>query len=951
MTTFIFRNYYDVYASTLEKDEEVSEPEEVAPVDAEATPNTVTIPTDNHVHFSVVSAAELLLADTEGGGDPSKRFDDADNDANSCYYSASASHTDNYCSTDEHEHHVGTRQQVLNSKNNSSKQKPTAITSNSGCLVGKRPAALTERLLSSDSGADISENHLLDKMRWPAEHHHQPHNNGTLAEGSAEDDEDGQLLPAATTGNAEELSEQPQSSTSTTSSLSSPFHHVVGHERNHSLPNVLCPDALANEWETYWNRHGEQLIWASWIEKYSDYIDPAAFKENPSENVTEKNKITSDDEGSFDLQHNNYCCCSTANTLRERNDIFTFDEEEPPASSSQPLLPPLPNSSATEIVVSSCCSSGGDGGQLVPEDPWTSTFSSHRNRPSVDDRLLLQSPRCDSVNSSVPRGGGGGATDSMTNVTRMTLSSCEFCSSKVTSESSQNNNNLDNSNNNNNSTESSLMTKSSHSDEDDEVGDPLFTYSSQFYDAIDSGHAAGKLDPRAPPTAAQVTGELEAEDALDVDQHWQVLWEKHFQEQYARHYKDFTADQRRAMEGRVQVLSGSLKAEACFERRRGTGEKQEEDYEPAVSGAQQRRRSRSVKRRRREGGGNGINASLPKLVANLKIKNELEGGDCGPVDGDGEQGEAKGTEKEEEEAAGESNLMASLGLPQSFGSQKATRSSRSNNNNNDGDGDEDEDRPQRPKGTALKRSHESDSEEANRDRIKDAFQLMGFAYENTGASGGDEVAAMTAGEVVYRKKHIRLHNRALKMKIQTRPRLHIRFDEEGNAIEESSADAAEMLVVDGEVLPVDGGGGNAVVADPVLLHSSSDDDSGGGGGGVHQQRTGVMAAAVSSAAAVGQWAVATATASQQQLQRSVEAVPEEVGSELEEEEEEKQQQGKEQQQQPKKKRKRKGKITALLPPEIANDKTLMKYWYKRFSLFQMFDMGIRMDRGEWILFL
>lgn len=48
----------------------------------------------------------------------------------------------------------------------------------------------------------------------------------------------------------------------------------------------------------------------------------------------------------------------------------------------------------------------------------------------------------------------------------------------------------------------------------------------------------------------------------------------------------------------------------------------------------------------------------------------------------------------------------------------------------------------------------------------------------------------------------------------------------------------------------------------------------------------------------------------------------------------------------KKKRKRKGKITALLPPEIANDKTLMKYWYKRFSLFQLFDQGIRMDRGE-----
>lgn len=50
-----------------------------------------------------------------------------------------------------------------------------------------------------------------------------------------------------------------------------------------------------------------------------------------------------------------------------------------------------------------------------------------------------------------------------------------------------------------------------------------------------------------------------------------------------------------------------------------------------------------------------------------------------------------------------------------------------------------------------------------------------------------------------------------------------------------------------------------------------------------------------------------------------------------------------------KKRRRKNKVlAAVLPPEIVNDKTLLKYWYKRFSLFSLFDMGIKLDRGNYI---
>lgn len=45
----------------------------------------------------------------------------------------------------------------------------------------------------------------------------------------------------------------------------------------------------------------------------------------------------------------------------------------------------------------------------------------------------------------------------------------------------------------------------------------------------------------------------------------------------------------------------------------------------------------------------------------------------------------------------------------------------------------------------------------------------------------------------------------------------------------------------------------------------------------------------------------------------------------------------------KKKKKRKGMAT--MPPEIAGDQELRKYWGQRYRLFSKFDEGIRMDRG------
>lgn len=112
-------------------------------------------------------------------------------DANSCYYSASA--TENYCSTDEHEGNAC----------------QTVVVSTSQVLQAA--------LHSSDSGADISEQQVEE---------------------------------------------------STAAACAS------GGERNNSLPDVLAYSDADKCWEHFWARNGESLIWTSWIEKYSEFIDP-----------------------------------------------------------------------------------------------------------------------------------------------------------------------------------------------------------------------------------------------------------------------------------------------------------------------------------------------------------------------------------------------------------------------------------------------------------------------------------------------------------------------------------------------------------------------------------------------------------------------------------------------------------------------------------------------------
>uniref|UniRef100_A0A1L8DDA6 Trimethylguanosine synthase n=1 Tax=Nyssomyia neivai TaxID=330878 RepID=A0A1L8DDA6_9DIPT len=694
------KNYHDIFASTLEK-EEISECDDVF--------NEQAINT--HVHFSQ-GTPKLSTKNSQ---------EDQDADANSCYHSASASHTDNYCSTDEHEHIFTT------------------------ATVG---------LHSSDSGADLSEYYFERIKSTPRAT---------------------ETIPIQKTAH---------------SSIS---HDLEGvHNERNSLPDIFGTEELNDAWEKYWSTEGERLIWASWIEKYSDYINPEY-----------KGILQDADE-------------------RKKFSFERMDDEE------------IRNLTGTEIVISTCSqpkeADEATGGAQM-EEGWNplsptsvdDTWNTYRATTSEVDNLL--SPRCESVTSSIPL--TVGTTDSMTNVTRMTISSYDFCSSRVSSESSQQSNGV------------------TSPEDSDAVSSE--TSSSQFYDtAIDRG-----------ANSSDVTDDA----TMDVDSYWQILWQKHFQEQYAKHYNLFMDDKRGAQENPKRWnLSCSL-----------SGEK--EDFKKKRTVKEDENLTAQTKINKRKRGRRHESENLTRLVDNLKINRAAGGAEGGES--------SKGGKDVEGVSEGD---LAAMGLPTAFGRPKgATKKGGSG-----GDGR----KPPSERGTNLKRSHESDPEESNVDRIKAAFSLMGYAFEDTQSNPESAGNINMNGEVVYRKKHIRLHNRALKMKMTTRPK-HIYFDDEGNQVAAAAQHPPEA---------------------PVTLHSSSDDDS----------HTAILPRQIPTATAK------VAGPPDEAVQQNMELEPEDGGIAKKE-----------------KKKKRKSKIAAGLPTEIINDKSLLKYWYKRFSLFSMFDQGIRMDRESW----
>jgi len=319
------------------------------------------------------------------------------------------------------------------------------------------------------------------------------------------------------------------------------------HERNNSLPELFGDDSFQSGWEKYWAKNGERLIWQSWIEKYIDYINPEFLTNMESGNQTGEASA------------------------------FSFEPKDVEMSSVK--------NPATEIAVSSPARLSTDdllGDGWNPLSP-ASTFEGnqqytnhhhnhHRNRKQNENDNLL-SPRCESVNSSIPL--TIGTTDSMTNVTRMTISSYDFGSSRVSSESTPTST----------PTDSISISSFSESEESENV---MTTRMSADCEKLLLDNGPPSQVEHVPPPAG-----CESEDF------WQNRWQEHAQEKYVKHYNEFMEAHRSLQ----QEMSNSFKSDSGFL--------------PGEGGKINKRNRRKSSRKKNS-------ESLQRLVANLCLRNDLE---------------------------------------------------------------------------------------------------------------------------------------------------------------------------------------------------------------------------------------------------------------------------------------------------------------------------------------
>lgn len=220
-------------------------------------------------------------------------------------------------------------------------------------------------------------------------------------------------------------------------------------------------------------------------------------------------------------------------------------------------------------------------------------------RQSEIDNLLL-SPRCESVNSNA-------TSDSMTNITQMTISSYGFCSSRVTSDSTP-------------------------SSEDNSISS--FSASEGSHDQL-TARLAVDFESSAPPKLPTI------ED--DCEEFWNKHWKSYAPEQYLNNYNDFVAKQQLL---NIDEMSSSNKSDSVLLLGEG-------------SSRIHRKRNRFDRKKREK--------SLQRLVANMNVKNDLIEYSQLKQQEVQDKGINEILNYKEEKNDEESNLMHAMGLPTRFG--------------------------------------------------------------------------------------------------------------------------------------------------------------------------------------------------------------------------------------------------------------------------------------------
>ncbi|XP_046472415.1 trimethylguanosine synthase isoform X1 [Neodiprion pinetum] len=739
-------------------------------------------------------------------------------------------------------------------------------------------------------------------------------------------------------------------------------------------------------WGRFWAENGEQIIWASWIEKYADYINPDYMQQNQlpiKGNCANGQKQKTASEA---FPEQNTCFPNQAHKNCEINrsnfeGIFSKTINDPSIMDVKCVADDSTNFPFQDTNKISINHNEADENrkklinrELSPdiEEGWNplSPFSMEEsyNQPSnMEDERLITTSRCSSISESIAN--TNATTDSMTDVTKMTITSSSCDSNSIQS--------------------SSLFSSTTSS--------------------IESNITSG-------------SSEIENEPGMeDADRYWQQLWKEHFQEQYWQQCKLFVEryDQQLALHIEINVHpegnDRSVDTTNVDKRYANTSEIEDlgnEREEKQNCDAQrqeefiQAKESKDINEKLYPNAiENKVNSRKKKMimesVGTLMQNLTMHCDETQPAnDGDAQDNSTtKGSDHSQ------STLVNSDVSSTTLQSTPPADILRGLSSASDGD------RPNDEKPTTLKRCHEADNDEYSEglETVKKAFSLMGYTFNN------DQRQTKLQGEVVYRKRNIRLQNRQLKIKFnRSRPvNKHTYFDDNGEEVTNTLDKTSQNLAY----LPT------KTTAEPVLktndrgsyttlFTSSSDEEcdqkfasklpvkrllfnkpstsSIDSKIDIDDQIVGTLdqnttescekilpnSETVEYAELVKEYDVnnlANAGEIQQSNHEGYDSIKEtdnvedaaptkdynedknlsknvsmDVDAKFQDDVfEEKFTDDDIAKRIQKKKKRKQNKRNICLPPEVAGDRTLMKYWVKRYRLFTKFDQGIKLDSESW----
>lgn len=230
-------------------------------------------------------------------------------------------------------------------------------------------------------------------------------------------------------------------------------------------------------WHKYWASNGERIIWNSWIAKYSDYINPQFLQQQEGATTSTVDKEVK--EESLSNKRGNVQFSFEKKDYDKYNDSVVGDnKEEKKPIKHHFLLRELSGSDSYDKL----------NGEV--SEGWNPLSPLSIDCEFEAERLITS--RCGSHASSSLR-----TVDSLTNVTRMTVSSLDLSNSSKTTDSISSVS----------SVQSSLSSTSSE----------------------------------------------EIDDTQDYDNQWNILWKNHYEEEYLKNYQQFILSINSQDDGLVEV--------------------------------------------------------------------------------------------------------------------------------------------------------------------------------------------------------------------------------------------------------------------------------------------------------------------------------------------------------------------------------------------------------------